>query len=110
MCSGVTLNYSLTSKVTACTSPLIDSFSFDEVLTPFLQVGTVLYAGLTCTTPASDGYYQDPGNSTVIYVIGGGAPGEITSVEYCSDVEYYLEPCCGGPNWRINTGSVIPWT
>ena len=110
MCSGLTLNYSLTSKVTACTAPLIDSFSFDDGITPVLQVGTILYDGLTCgPLVASDGFYQDPNDGTIIYVITGGG-GQITSVEYCSDVEYYLEPCCGGANWRINTGSVISWT
>jgi len=110
MCSGLTLNYSLTSKVTACTAPLIDSFSFDDGITPVLQVGTILYAGLTCgPLVASDGFYQDPNDGTIIYVITGGG-GQITSVEYCSDVEYYLEPCCGGANWRINTGTVISWT
>ncbi len=110
MCSGLTLNYSLTSKVTACTAPLIDSFSFDEGITPVLQVGTILYNGLTCgPLVANDGFYQDPNDGTIIYVITGGG-GQITSVEYCSDVEYYLEPCCGGTNWRINTGSVISWT
>ena len=36
MCSGLTLNYSLVSKVTACTAPLIDSFSFDDGITPVL--------------------------------------------------------------------------
>jgi hypothetical protein len=109
MCSGLTLNYSFFSKVTACTAPLADSFSYDESITPVLQVGTILYIGLTCTSPTADGFYQDPNNSTVIFVVTGGN-GEITSVEYCSDVEYYLEPCCGGTNWRINTGSVISWT
>ncbi len=110
MCSGLTLNYSLTSKVTACTAPLIDSFSFDEGITPVLQVGTILYNGLTCgPLVANNGFYQDPSNSSVIYVITGGG-GQITSVEYCSDVEYYLEPCCGGTNWRIDTGSVISWS
>lgn len=111
MCSGITLNYSLVSKVTACTAPSSDAFSFDEGITPVLQVGTVLYLGSFCgPTLASDGYYQDPNDGTVIYVIGGASPGEITSVEYCSDVEYFLEPCCGGENWRINTGSVISWS
>jgi hypothetical protein len=110
MCSGLTLNYSLESKVTACTSPSSDSFSFDDGLTPVLQVGTVLYVGGTCTGPfASDGFYQDPNNSTVIYVITGGN-GEITSVEYCSDVEYYIQNCCTLQNWRISTGGVITWT
>ena len=109
MCSGLTLNYSFSSKVTACTAPLADSFSYDESITPVLQVGTILYIGITCTSPTADGFYQDPNNSTVIFVVTGGN-GEITSVEYCSDVEYYLEPCCGGTNWRINTGSVISWT
>jgi hypothetical protein len=110
MCSGLTLNYSLVSKVTACTSPSSDSFSFDDGITPVLQVGTVLYVGGTCTGPfAFDGFYQDPNNSTVIYVITGGN-GEITSVEYCSDVEYYIQNCCTLQNWRINTGGVITWT
>ena len=108
MCSGLTLNYSFSSKVTACTAPVMDSFSYDESITPVLQVGTILYSGLTCAGPTADGFYQDPNESTVIYVVTGGG-GEITSVEYCSDVEYYLEPCCGGTNWRINTGSVISW-
>jgi hypothetical protein len=108
MCSGVTLNYSLVSKVTACTTPSSDSFSFDNGITPVLQVGTVLYQGFTCSGAfALDGFYQDPNNSTIIYRITGGV-GEITSVEYCSDVEYYISNCCTGANWRINTGGVIP--
>ena len=110
MCSGLTLNYSLVSKVTACTSPSSDSFSFDDVITPVLQVGTVLYQGLTCSGAfASDGFYQDPNNGSVIYRITGGN-GEITSVEYCSDVEYYIQNCCTLQNWRISTGGVITWT
>jgi hypothetical protein len=108
MCSGITLNYSLVSKVTACTTPSSDSFSFDNGITPVLQVGTVLYQGFTCSGAfALDGFYQDPNNSTIIYRITGGV-GEITSVEYCSDVEYYISNCCTGANWRINTGGVIP--
>jgi hypothetical protein len=110
MCSGLTLNYDLVSKVTACTSPSADSFSFDDGITPVLQVGTVLYQGLTCSGAfAFDGFYQDPNNSTVIYRITGGN-GEITSVEYCSDVEYYIQNCCTLQNWRISTGGVITWT
>ncbi len=80
MCTGLTLNYSLVNKVTACTAPLTDTFSYDDALTPVLQVGTVLYTGGVCTVPyASDGFYQDPNVGSVIYVITGGN-GEITSV------------------------------
>ena len=110
MCSGLTFSYSFDSKVSACTDPSFDTFSFDTGATPTLQVGTVLYAGGSCIVPfANDGFYQDPNNSDVIYVVTGGA-GEITSVEYCSDVEYYIQNCCTLQNWRISTGGVITWT
>ena len=100
----------MVSKVTACTSPSADSFSFDDGITPVLQVGTVLYQGLTCSGAfASDGFYQDPNVGTNIFRITGGN-GVISSVEYCSDVEFYLQNCCTLQNWRISTGSFITWT
>ena len=107
-CSGVTLNYNLVSKVSACTVPDSATFSFDTGATPTLQVGTILFSGGSCVGEASDGFYQDPNNSTVIYLIAGVTPGEITSVEYCSAnwIAKFVLPIAVGPTIEIKYLSI----
>ena len=86
--------YSLVSKVTACTVPVIDSFSVDEVTPNTPAIGDIVYTGTICGSgnEAPDGwYFLESTTPTVLYVVTGGS-GVITSIDNCVAVSQSPTP------------------
>ena len=75
--------YSFASKATACTSPVIDTLSVDELIPNTPSIGDIVYSGPSCGSIVPDGwYFLEPTTPTVLYVVTGGL-GVITSIDNC---------------------------